>query len=97
MSWIEVVTVRTAGKTEFIKALEFFRQMNESLKADEKLRVKVFRNFNYDLDLSIHIYRDCVAETPAKTACGIRLCKLLSRFGIADHSVWQPVQLEKNS
>lgn len=97
MSWIEVVTVRTAGKAEYIKALEFFRQLSESLKDDEKLSVQVFRNSNYDMDLSIHIYRDCMVETPAKTACGIRLCKLLARFGIADHNVWQPLQLEKNS
>jgi hypothetical protein len=93
MSWLEIITVRTAGNTEYLNALEFCRQMNQSLKAEKKMRVKVYRNINYDMDLSVHIYRDTAEEVPTKTACGIRLSKLLNRFGIVDHNVWQPVQI----
>jgi hypothetical protein len=94
MSWLEVITVRTAGSSEFTKALEFCRQMNQSLKPEEKMSVKIYRNINYDMDLSVHIYRDAAEMVPAKTACGIRLSKLLNRFGIVDHNVWRPVQIE---
>lgn len=94
MNWIEVVTVRTAGETEFIKALDFCSQMNQSLKAEGTVKVKIYRNTIYDMDLSIHIYRESDAQAPVKTACGIRLSKLLTRFGIVDHNVWRPVQLE---
>jgi hypothetical protein len=97
MNWIEVVTVRTAGHGEFIKALDFCSQMNQSLKAEGSMEVKVYRNFIYDMDLSIHIYRESGAVAPAKTACGIRLSKLLTRFGIVDHNVWRQVQLEDSS
>ena len=94
MNWIEVVTVRTAGETEFMKALDFCSQMNQSLKEDGTMRVNVYRNTIYDMDLSIHIYRESGAEAPVKTACGIRLSKLLTRFGIVDHNVWRPVQFD---
>jgi hypothetical protein len=94
MSWLEVITVRTAGNSEFTKALEFCRQMNQSLKPEEKMSVKIYRNTNYDMDLSVHIYHDVAEMVPAKTACGICLSKLLNRFGIVDHNVWGPVQIE---
>jgi hypothetical protein len=93
MSWLEVVTVRTAGNSEFMKALEFCRQMNHSLKGEEKMIVKIYRNANYDMDLSVHIYRDAAEMVPEKTACGICLSKLLNRFGIVDHNVWRTVQI----
>jgi hypothetical protein len=93
MSWLEVITVRTAGNSEFMEALEFCRQMNQSLKPEEKMSVKIYRNTNYDMDLSVHIYRDATELVPEKTACGIRLSKLLNRFGIVDHNVWRPVQI----
>jgi hypothetical protein len=94
MNWIEVVTVRTAGEDEFMAALDFCDQMNQSLKAEETMKVNVYRNTIYNMDLSIHIHRESGAVFPAKTACGIRLSKLLSRFGIVDHNVWQQVQLD---
>ena len=94
MAWLEIVTVRTAGETEFMKALEFCCQMNQSLKAENNMIFKAFRNTSYDMDLSIHIYREPNDVTPSKTTCGIRLSKMLSRFGIVDHSVWRPVQLD---
>ncbi len=94
MNWIEVVTVRTAGEDEFMTALDFCAQMNQSLKGEGSMEVKAYRNSIYDMDLSIHIYRVSGAVAPAKTACGIRLSKLLSRFGIVDHNVWQQVQLD---
>lgn len=93
MEWIEVVTVRTAGKSEFLDALDFFSQINQNLKSEKTLKVKLYRNVNYDMDLSIHFYRESGAVAPAKTACGIRLSKLLNRFGLVDHNVWQPVQM----
>jgi hypothetical protein len=89
MSWLEIITVRTAGNIEFMKALQFCREMNQDLTAEEKTSVKVFRNTNYDMDLSIHIYRDTAEEIPSKTACGIQLSKLLNRYGIVDHNVWR--------
>ena len=98
MTWLEVVTVRTAGETEFLNALEFCRQMNQSVKAENNMIVKAFRNASYQMDLSIHnIYREPGPGMPAKTACGIRLSKLLSRFGIVDHNVWQAVRLDEAS
>ncbi len=97
MNWIEVVTVRTAGEYEFMNALDFCSQMNQSLKAEGSMEVKVYRNTIYDLDLSIHIYRESGGVVPAKTACGLRLSKLLTRFGIVDHSVWRPVQVDDSS
>jgi hypothetical protein len=97
MAWLEVVTVRTAGETEFLKALEFCCQMNQSLKAENSMIIKAFRNTSYEMDLSIHIYREPGPAMPAKTPCGIRLSKLLSRFGIVDHTVWRPVRLDEAS
>jgi hypothetical protein len=93
MSWLEVVTVRTAGNSEFMKALEFCRQINQSLKPEEKMSVKIYRNAHYDMDLSVHIYRNAAEMVPGKTACGICLSKMLNRFGIVDHNVWMPVQI----
>ena len=94
MLWLEVINVRIAGITEFNKALELCRQMYENMKSEEKIKVKVYRNTNYETDLGIHIFHDLSAAVPAKTVCGIRLSKLLARFGIVDHNVWRPLQLE---
>ena len=56
----------------------------------------VYRNTSYETDLSIHLCWDSATACPSKTSIGIQLSKSLTRFGLIDHKVLQPVQMDKD-
>jgi hypothetical protein len=96
MNWLEIVNIRTAGKTEFIKALKCCSHMQQDLEAGGTVRVRVYRNTIYATDLSIHLFWDSATSSPAKTSVGIQLSKSLTRFGLIDHKILQPVQMNED-
>ena len=96
MNWLEIVNIRTAGKTEFIKALECCGHIQQDLETGGTICVHVYRNTIYATDLSIHLFWDSATSSPAKTSVGIQLSKSLTRFGLIDHKILQPVQTNKD-
>jgi hypothetical protein len=96
MNWLEIVNIRTAGKTEFIKALACCGHLQQDLEAGGAVCVHVYRNTIYATDLSIHLFWDSASSNPAKTSVGIQLSKSFSRFGLIDHKVLQPALMNKD-
>jgi hypothetical protein len=96
MNWLEIVNIRTAGKTEFINALECCGHTQQDLEAGGIVCVRVYHNTIYTTDLSIHLFWDSATSSPAKTSVGIQLSKSLTRFGLIDHKILQPVQMNED-
>jgi hypothetical protein len=96
MILLEIVNVRTAGKTEFMEALKLCCYMKQKLEAGGAVSAHVYQSIGYETDLSIHLCWDSAAASPAKTSNGIQLSKSLTRFGLIDHKVLQQVQMEKD-
>jgi hypothetical protein len=96
MTWLEIINIRTAGKTEFMDALNFCCDMQHDLEAKGTVDVNLYRSTSYETDLSVHLCWDSAMASPAKTSLGIQLSKLLTRFGLIDHKVWQSVQINKD-
>ena len=96
MTWLEIVNVRTAGKTEFMDALKLCCHMQHDLEAKGTFCINLYRNTSYETDLSVHLCWDSAMASPAKTSLGIQLSKLLTRFGLIDHKVWQSVQMDRD-
>jgi hypothetical protein len=91
MTWLEIVNLRTAGKTEFMEAFNFCCRMQQNLEAGGSVAMHVYRNISYETDFSIHLYWDSAMAGPTKTDVGIQLSNSLTRFGLTDHKVWQPM------
>lgn len=96
MYWLEIVSIRTAGKTDFIKALKCCRHIQKDLEAGKTVCMRVYRNTVYATDLSIHLLWDSLTSSPAKTSVGIQLSKSLTRYGLIDHKILQPVRNNKD-
>jgi len=96
MNWLEIVNIRTAGKTEFKKAIECCSHMQQDLEGGGTVCVRVYRNAMYETDLSIHLCWDSATSSPAKTSVGIQLSKLLTRFGLINHKILRPAQINKD-
>jgi hypothetical protein len=96
MNWLEIVNIRTVGKAELAKVIEQCGHMQQDLVAGGTVGVYVYRNTIYATDLSIHLCWDSATSKPGKTNVGIQLARLLTRFGLIDHKILQPVQINEN-
>ncbi len=94
MTWLEIVNVRTAGKTEYNDALRLCCHIEHDLEADGLMGMSLYRNMIYETDLTVHLCWDLAMISPAKTSLGIQLSKLLIRFGLIDHQIWQTIQID---
>ena len=91
MDWIEIIKIRTSGKMEFMAALKLCGRVQHELRPKNTVSVHVCRHTVYQTDLSILLYWNQGMINPAKTGFGVQLSESLSRFGLVDHNVWQPV------
>ncbi len=89
MTWLEIVNVRTAGKTEFVEAFSYCCRIRQDLESERSVSMNLYRSISCDTDFTIHLCWDSTAVYPAKSDIGIRLSKSLIRFGLTDHQVWQ--------
>jgi hypothetical protein len=95
MSWLEIITVRTAGRTEFMAALQLCRHLQHDLEAEGAVRVLVYRSSSFETDLGVYLYWDLPTASPAKSDAGIRLSKSLTSFGLIDHKILQLLEKDK--
>lgn len=84
--WLEIISVRIAGKSRVKDAWRVCAQM---LSAGVTGRsIKVFQGADYETDLSIHIKRRSISQIPERTTLGLHLAFALCDFGIVNHTVW---------
>jgi hypothetical protein len=86
MKWVEIIKLRSAGKTpEPLKAFLYPVGKNGHYEPKE---IRVYRHAAWDTDWSLHLYWE--SEQPGKdgSALGLRLSKALEEFGLIDHSIW---------
>lgn len=88
MIWLEIISVRTAGRAERMNALELCKQIRSHQVAERSAKIMVFCNISYETDLSIHIHWDSGSMRPAKSSLGIQLTELLKHHGLVNHTVW---------
>ena len=88
MSWLEIITVRTAGSAERKKALEVFEQMEAPKAAGGPLSIRVYLNAVLETDFSIHINWNAKTIHQCKSPLGLQLAQALRNVGLTNHTVW---------
>ena len=86
MDWLEVISVRTAGKDSVKEAWRVCRRILPPPAAEQS--VTVYRSVGYDTDLSIHIVWHVRSRIPGKSTLGLQLAFALCDFGVVSHTVW---------
>ena len=87
MNWMEIISVRMAGKVEAIKVLELCSKIRVPRVAEKSASLQVFGN-SFSTDVSVHIHWKTGGEPAEKSAVGMELCRTLSDFGPVNHSLW---------
>ncbi len=88
MSWLEIITVRTAGSAEREKVLEVFEQMEAPKAAGGPLSIKMYLNAVLETDLSIHIHWNAETMHQGKSTLGLQLAQTLKYVGLTNHTIW---------
>lgn len=86
MTWLEIISVRTAGATETVEALDLCRQICRSVAADQPVRVTIYSSTLYATDFSVHLRWEI--DPGGKSVLGNQVSSTLSDFGLINHTLW---------
>lgn len=86
MKWIEIIKLRTAGKSP--EPLKAFFSMIATNGHSGLTEMRIYRHVAWETDWSLHLHWE--SEEPEKdgSALGLRLSQALKEFGLTDHSTW---------
>jgi hypothetical protein len=93
MSWLEIISIRTAGTIEIGKVLDICRQCCQCAGAGELLKIIVYRSAQYETDVSIHLHWQSDPGPECRSILGREVRAALGDLGLICHSVW--VEQEK--
>lgn len=88
MKSLEIITLRSGTKPEKTTFRELVKEIEAADVEEGPVGFRLYRHAAVESDLSIHIHRENVRGTPAKSALGLELARLFGEFGLVNHSVW---------
>jgi hypothetical protein len=94
MRWVEIITLRSAGKINGQFVDELLRGVCESGSPtltdiqNDLIEIKMYHHSVVETDLSIHIYWKSEPGNQDKSPLGLRLFSALKDLGLLNHSVW---------
>lgn len=86
MIWLEMISIRTAGKIEAGKAFEICRQVFRSIAVEKLLKFTVFCNARYVTDISIHLHWN--SDPGNRSILGSEVSSALGDLGLINHTLW---------
>jgi len=86
MSRLEIIHLRTAGKSSEFLA----RQFREAIGAegDGTGAVSIYRRNGLDTDVAVHINSHGSGENAGRSVFGLHLASALSAYGLVEHTLW---------
>jgi hypothetical protein len=90
IGWLEIISVRTAGGVEIESALELCLQIASERSQGLCAELTFYRSALHATDLSMHIHWPADTEGPLKSNFGVQVARMLSDFGIINHTLWLP-------
>jgi hypothetical protein len=86
MKWLEVIKLRSAGKSfgipeEFLMSIDKFNQ-------NGLVEIKTYRHAALETDWSVHLLWESEQPEQNGSSLGLRLAQALKEFGLIDHSIW---------
>ncbi len=88
MKWLEVITIRSLGKTDKQILDGLLGQISQSSSWGHPPEVKIYHASIVETDLSIHLYWDTEGKSPQQSPLGQQLSYSLKALGLLNHSVW---------
>jgi hypothetical protein len=88
MNFLEIITLRAAEKAKLENALEICMQATIGIEVGELVKLNIYFNAGYVSDLSVHILWSLESSSPQRSILGLKLNKILSKFGIVSHTTW---------
>jgi len=88
MRWLEIITVRSAGREQRRSLDEFLKQIPKFAAQNAVDSVQVFTNATVEGDLSIHLHWNSRRAECQKSSQGLGLAQTLREHGLVNHSVW---------
>ena len=95
MSWLEIVSVRTSGKTHVTALMELCRQLRPP--AGRTTKLMLYRSAGYETDLSLHIHWVSTDERQGRSDFGQEIKLIFSKFGIVSYTLWTEQEINTNS
>ena len=89
MKWIEIIELRSAGKT--LEQLEIHLQefIDQVEKETEKQTAKLYTRMMIETEFfSIHLLHDSSEVYNSGSSLGIRLVSALKSYGLVNHTIW---------
>lgn len=86
MTWLEIISIRTAGVTESANVFNLCRQSFQSIVHEKLMKLTVYCNAMYATDISIHI--QWKSDPGSRSILGREVSAALGRFGLVNHTLW---------
>jgi hypothetical protein len=88
MKWIEIITLRTAGKDRRRLVGEVVQKLPHELRPIGLTGMKIYDHAVLDTDLSIHLLWDSIAADKNGSGLALRIVDALLDFGLVHHGIW---------
>ena len=86
--WLEILSLRAAGKTARDAALALLREVEAPPDAAGPASCRLYQNAKLEYDLSLHLYWGAEGGAVAKSPLGLRMAEALAAYGLVHHTVW---------
>ena len=86
MTWLEIISIRTAGINEARKVLKICSQILGSISVEKLLKGTVFSNVRYATDISIHLHWK--TNPGYGSILGSEVSSAIEDLGLINHSLW---------
>ena len=86
MTWLEMISIRTAGIIEAGKVFDICSQMFQSIADEKLLKLTVFCNARYATDISIHL--QWKSGPGSGSILGREINSALGDLGLISHTLW---------
>ncbi len=86
MNWLEVIKLRSTGKSSALMD-ELLMSVSQAGQSG-LVEMKTYRHAGLDTDLSVHLHWKSERPEQNGSALGLRLAQAFKEFGLVDHSVW---------
>ena len=95
MKWVEVIMVRSTGRTPSRLASTLKELMNDVDRDRGEVSIRVFHRENIETDYCIVLFREEETAKSGGNRLGLRLVAVLKEFGMVHHTVW--MEMNQNS
>ena len=86
MTWLEIISIRTAGAVETERVMEICRQSAQSDATGQLLAFIVYCSARYHTDITVHLHWK--SDPGQGSILGREVSSALKEYGLINHTFW---------